>query len=189
MIAGIYQLILTGVYGEKSLKNLASDYLFKDIKKTVKNSCHSNEWIRLCDLISQRGADANNRETVRRYFNLPQGDRGSKIVLDEPRLSSVFRKIKANKLVVPAEDLGLKDLSAQRQAPYRLLKDIIDRIDNVAQAEVAKAKPIMEQIATAFDLADDELLDEDMLADLVNDVTRFYNEVNVNHINIQVVFA
>lgn len=187
MVAGIYQLILTGVYGEKSLKNLTSDYLFRDVTKTVKNSCHSSEWIRLCDLISQRGADANNRETVRRYFNLPQGDRGSKIVLDEPRLSSVFRKIKANKLAVPAEDLGLKDLSAQRQAPYRLLKDIIDRIDNVAQTEVAKAKPTMAQIATAFDLADDELLDEDMLADLVNDVTSFYNEVNVNHINIQVV--
>lgn len=186
MVAEIYQLILTGVYGEKSLKNLTFDYLFRDATKTVKNSCHSAEWIRLCDFMSQRGADANNRETVRRYFNLPQGDGGRKIILDEPRLSSVFHKVKANKLAVPVEDLALKDISTQRQAPYRLLKDIIDRIGNVAQAEIAKAKPMMEQIATAFDLADDELLDEDMLADLVSDAAHFYNEVNVNQINIQV---
>lgn len=189
IVGELYQMILLGEYGEKSLKNLSSDYLFIFKGKTVKNSSHSPEWIRLCDLLSQRGADENNRETVRRYFNLPQGDRGSKIVLDEPRLAKVFHRIKLNRLVIPAEDLESSDLSSQRQAPYRFLKDIVDRLDNVVKAEVAKAKPLMEQIANAFQLESDELLEEEMLTDLVTDVGQFYKEINNNQINIPIYSA
>lgn len=186
IVGELYQLILLGEYGEKSLKNLSADYLFTFKGKSVKNSCHAPEWIRLCDLLTQRGADENNRETVRRYFNLPQGERGTKLVFDEPRLTKVFHRVKLNKLTIPAEDLLSTDPSSQRRAPYRFLKDILDRLDNVVKAEVAKAKPLMEQIAAAFQLDSDELLEEDMLTDLVADVSRFYTEINNNQINIQV---
>lgn len=185
IVGELYRLILLGEYGEKSLKNLTIDYLYRPKGKSLKNSSHSNEWISLCNLLSQRGADDNNRETVRRYFNLPQGDRGSKIVLDEPHLSAVFHKIKANKLSIPAEDLVSNDLSTQRQVPYRFLKDIIDRLDSVVNAELLKVKPLMEQVSRAFQLDVDELLDEDLLLELVNESTRFYNAVNNNQINIQ----
>ena len=187
IVGEIYHLILLGEYGEKTLKNLTSDYLFRFKGKSVKSSNHAPEWIRLCDLLSQRGADENIRETVRRYFNLPQGDRGNKIVFDEPRLSKVFHRVKVNKLIVPAEDLISTDPSSQRQAPYRFLKDILDRIDNVAKAEVEKSKPLMQMIANAFQLEEDELLEEDMIDELVTDVSRFYSEVNNNHINIQII--
>lgn len=189
IVGELYQLILLGEYGEKSLKNLTIDNLFSFKDKSLKNSSHSTEWIRLCELLSQRGADENNRETVRRYFNLPQGERGSKIVLDEPHLSQVFHKIKINKLFIPQEDLISSDPSRQRQAPYRFLKDILDRLDSVVKAEVEKAKPLMEQIAMSFNLEPDELLDEDLLSDLITDVNRFFTEINNNQINIQVYSA
>lgn len=189
IVGEIYQLILLGEYGEKSLKNLSPDDLFTFKDKSVKNSSHAPEWIRLCDLLAQRGADENNRETVRRYFNLPQGDRGTKLVFDEPRLAKVFHRIKLNKLAIPAEDLISTDPSSQRRAPYRFLKDILDRLDNVVKAEVAKAKPLMEQIAAAFQLDRGEFLEEDMLTDLVADVSKFYTEINNNQINIQVYSA
>ena len=186
IIGELYQLILLGEYGGKSLDKLSSDYLFTFKGKSVKNSSHSSEWIHLCDLLTQRGADENNRETVRRYFNLPQGDRGSKLVLDEPRLAKVFHQIKQNKLTVPADDLASTDPSSQRQAPYRFLKDILDRLENVVKAEKEKARPLMEQIASAFQLEEDEYLEEDMLADLVTDVNKFNTEINNNQINIQI---
>ena len=102
-------------------------------------------------------------------------------------MSKVFHRVKVNKLVVPAEDLNSSDPSSQRQAPYRFLKDILERIDNVVKAEVEKSKPLMAQIATAFQLDEDELLEEDMIDELVADVSRFYNEVNNNQVNIQII--
>ncbi|MEG0757796.1 MAG: ATP-binding protein [Raoultibacter sp.] len=189
IVGELYQLILLGEYGEKSLKNLTSDCLFGFKGKSVKNSSHSPEWIRLCDLLTQRGADDQIRETVLSYFNLPQGERGSKLVLDEPHLARVFRRIKLNKLVVPAEDLVSTDPSIQRQAPYRFLKDIFDRLDNIVKAEVGKANPLMKQISAAFQLKEDELLEQDMLTELVDDVNRFYTEINNNQINIPILLA
>lgn len=188
MVAEIYQLILLGEYGEKSLKNLTTDHLFNFKDKSVRNSSHSIEWIKLCEFLTQKGRDATNRDTVKKYFNLPQGDGGSKIVLDEPHLAALFHKIKVNKLTIPSEDLDSSDLSSQRQAPYRFLKDIIERLDNVTRAELAKAKPLIEQIAVSFQL-DDELIEEEMLTDLAVDVGKFYNEINNNQINVQVYSA
>jgi hypothetical protein len=185
IIGELYQLILLGEYGEKSLKNLTTDNLFNFKGKSVKNSSHSSEWISLCNLLTQKDADANNRKTVQRYFNLPQGDGGSKIVLDDLRLSVVFHKIKVNKLAVPADDLISTDLSSQRQAPYRFLKDIIDRLDNVVKAELEAAKPLMEKVKNAFRLDNDEFLDEEMLTELTADAASFYNEINNNQISVQ----
>ena len=187
IIGEIYQQILTGEYGEKTLKNFTYDRLFTHKDKSVKNSNHAREWINLCDVLQQRGTDTENRKTVYKYFDLPQGVGGSKIVLDEPRISAVFRKIKQNKLHVADEDLSTQDSASQRQAPYTFLKTILDRVDHVAKAEIAKAQPLMDQIAQAFQLEADEPLEEENLNELFIDANRFYAEVNNNQINIPVV--
>lgn len=186
IIGEIYQQILTGEYGEKTLRNFTYDRLFTYKDKSVKNSNHAREWINFCNVLQQGSVNEKNRETVRKYFDLPQGVGGSKIVLDEPRISTTFHKIKQNKLHVSDADLNTQDSAPQRQAPYVFLKTILDRVDNVANAEIEKAQPLMDQIAQAFQLDADEPLDEETLNELFNDANRFYAEANNNQINIPV---
>ena len=183
IVGNVYQQILLGEYGGKSIDELTIDNLFLFSGKSVKNSAHSSKWISLCNMLTQKNADADNRNTVRKYFNLPQGDGGTKIVLNVPDFSRLLNKIKKNRLAIPSEDLNSNDISIQRQYPYRFLKDILERLDSVVEAEIELAKPLIEKIKNAF-LLDDELLDEDMLDDLSDNITRFYNEANNNKIGI-----
>lgn len=184
MIAEMYRLILFGIYGERSLKNLTVNYLFVDKQKSLSGSSHSPEWVKLTEFMVQKRADAINIDTIRKYFNLPQGDGSSRLVLDEPRLMKAFHKVKASKLVVPEEDLQSSDSVKRRRDPFVYLKDILDRVESVAKAELNKAKALIEKIQLKLDWEDIE--DSDVL-DLVFQAKTFYQEVNNAQINIQVI--
>ena len=186
MTAEIYRLILFGVYGERTLKNLTVNYLFEDKSKSLSGSAHSPEWIKLTELMTQKRADVINVDTIRKYFNLPQGDGSSRLVLDEPRLMRAFHKIKLRKLIVPEEDLQSSDTVKRRRDSFDYLKTIQERIDPVAKAELAKAKALIEKIQSRLDWEDIE--DTDVL-DLVTQAKTFYQEVNNAQINIQVFSA
>lgn len=183
MIAEMYRLILFGVYGERSLKNLTIDYLFEGRQKTLSGSSHSNEWIKLTELMVQKRADENNLDTIRKYFNLPQGDGNSKLVLDEPRLMKAFHKVKVSKLIVPEEDLQYADSVKRRRDSFEYLKIILDRVEAVASTELSKAKTIIDKVKSHLDW---EEIEEDDIIDLASQAKVFYQEVNNAQINIQV---
>jgi hypothetical protein len=181
--AEVYRLILCGEFREKSLKNLTVRNLFAERpkQKPTKNS-HTKEWDSLVSLLSQKGADAANRETVRQYFNIPQGSGGTQIVLDEPNLMHVFHRVKTNRLSIPAEAFEVKDTIRLRQNAFDYLKDICDRIDNVAKAEVTNARAVIQRIYNSFG-GDD--ITEDDIVDLASVVKKFYDEINNTQLNIQ----
>ena len=94
-----------------------------------------------------------------------------------------FHKVKTSKLVVSEKDLQSNDPVKLRRNPYIYLKDILDRVGTVANAELAKAKEIIEKIQSKIDWED---IDDQDILELVSQAKTFYQEVNNAQINIQI---
>jgi len=183
IMSEMYWLILNGEYREKTLANLSAEQLLCSRLPKAKNSFHSNEWNSLLALMHRGDADVINRTTVRRYFNLVQGDeQRSMIVLDAINLAKTIRKVKTNKLQISEEDMQVDDKVKLRKDVYSYYSDIVDRIDNVAKSELSVAKTIIQPIYDCFD--EDEIDDEDIDA-FIEKVSKFYKEVENTQINIR----
>lgn len=173
--AEMLRMILCGEYREKSLKNLTAKYLFESKPARGTKTSHVKEWNSLVSLLSQKGADSTNKETVRQYFNIPQGSGGSILVLDEPNLMRTFHRVKTNRLLLPEEAFETQDPVKPRRDVFVRLKDIMDRLDSVARAEVSNALPVIQRIYGYFD--SDEIEEEDIIQ-LAAKVKDFYTEIN-----------
>lgn len=173
--AEMYKIILYGEFRERSLKNFTVKQLYDVKPKKTDKTNHTKEWNSLVSLLSTKGADVTNRETVRTYFNIPQGGGSSVIVLDEPNLMRTFRKVKTNKLAIPDEDLQSNDTVKLRRDVFTYLSSIVERIDSVAKAEVANALTILQPIYDYFDSDD---IDEDDIIDFAAKSKSFYDEIN-----------
>lgn len=180
--AEMYRMILCGEFREKNLKNLSAQYLFDSKPSKLSRTYHSKEWNALVTVLSQKGADIANKETVRQYFNIPQGDGNSIIVLDEPSLSQAVRRVKTNKLTIPSEALESMDAVKLRKDVFAYLKEILDRIGPVAKAEIDNAHAIIQPIFNYFDSDD---IEEDDILDLASKVKEFYDEINNAIINVK----
>lgn len=181
--AEMYRLILNGEYREKTLNGLSSEYLLTDHKPKDTNTCHSVAWKSLLAMMRQKNADMDNRETVRQYFRLVQGNtKSSFIVLDPIGLAKTIRRVKSNHLLIPGEEFQKEDKVKLRKDVYSFLGDITSRIDSVAKAEVKMAEVVIQPIYECFD--DDEI-DEDDISDFLATVKRFYDEINSTQINIK----
>lgn len=180
--AEMYRLILCGEFRERSLKNLTVRNLFESKPGKTGKTSHSKEWSALVTLLSRESADIINKETVRQYFNIIQGNKaGGIVVLDEPNLSRVFREIKTNKLVIPEEDLESQDSVKLRRDTFAYLKDIVVRVENVAKAEITSALTI---IQTIYDHFGSDEIDEDDITEITSKVKEFYDEINKTMINV-----
>lgn len=142
--------------------------------RQIKTS-HVKEWNSLVSLLSQKGADKTNKETVRQYFNIPQGSGSSILVLDEPNLMRTFHRVKTNRLLLPKEAFETQDPVKPRRDAFARLKEIMDRLDSVARAEISNALPVLRRIYTCFD--SDEIEEEDIIQ-LTTKVKEFYTEIN-----------
>lgn len=183
ILAEMFSIILCGKFRERSLKNLTSKYLFDTKSINPEKTNHTKEWNSLVSLLLQRGADKINRDTIRQFFNIIQGDGGSMVVLDEPNLSKIFRKIKTSRLMIP-DNLQTQDSVKLRRDVFAYLKDIDDRIGSVVKAEVANAYLVIQVIYNQFNT--DEI-DEDDILEFVSKTKVFYSEVNNTQINIGIV--
>lgn len=182
IIAEIYRLIISGEFREKSLKNLTFQYLFRSKENKALENNHSKEWNMLLALMKQKSADKTNKETVQQYFNIKQGGGSAVIVLDANGISSIFRKIKANKLVLSEGTSQNDDKVKLRRDVYSYLNDITERLEVVARAEVEIAR---EKIKYIFNQFDDEEINEDDITNFTSRVKSFYEEVNRTQINIR----
>lgn len=180
--AEMYRMIICGEFREKSLKNLSAQYLFDSKASKLERNYHSKEWNDLVTVLSQKGADIANRETVRQYFNIPQGESSSIIVLNEPSLSQVVRRVKTNKLTIPLEAFESMDAVKLRKDVFIYLKEILDRISSVAKAEIDNARTIIQPI---FDYFDSDEINEDDIVELAGKVKEFYTEINNAIIPVQ----
>ena len=185
IVSEIYRLILNGEYTQKKIGSLTAEYLFCDHPAKNKNTWHSNEWKALLSVMTQRGADTINRETVQQYFNIVQGSSaGNVVVLDAINLAKTLNKVKANKLQITDEELQLDDKVKLRKDTYLFLADIINRIDGVVRAEIDAAKKAIQPIYDCFE--DDDIEEED-IDGFCAKVSQFYKEIDDTQINIKTI--
>ncbi len=180
--AEMYRIILAGEFREKSLKNFNAQTLLASKPNKLSNNSHSTEWRSLLSVMSQKGADVNNQQTVRRYFNIGQGGASSNVVLDSLLLSKVFGKVKRNKLVIAEDEKQSDDKVKLRRDAYTFLNDIEERLDNVAKAELSAGR---EQIQRIYDAFGDDEVGEEELSTFTERVKKFYEEANKSQVNVK----
>ena len=96
-------------------------------------------------------------------------------------MNLIFRKVKTNKLSIPEEALETQDSVKPRRDVFAYLKDIVERIDNVAKAEVANAMSTIQKIYDYFGTDD---IDEDDIRELASKVKAFYDEINTDMFSV-----
>ena len=181
--AEIYRMILFGEFREKQLNNLTVKTLFENTPLKHSKTYHSKEWDSLVSLIKQKGKDSANSSTVSQYFNIVQGEGGSNKVLDYAAFAKTLRKVKTRKLSFNIDTALSNEEFKLRKDVYSHLKDIYDRVDKVASAELDASRSVLQQIYDSFE--DDDVEEDDVL-DLLDTVKNFYNEINDTQINIAV---
>lgn len=183
MMTEIYRMILCGEVQGQTLRSFSMQTLLESsCKKVPGNTSHSREWLDLVSLVARDGETMH--ETVRQYFNIVQGGGGSIVVLNEPAFNEKLSRLKNKKLQIPEEKLNLEDPVKLRRDVYAKAKDVMDRVDKVAQKELEKAYLILQDIYECYGC--DEI-EEDDINDFVETTGRFYAEANNSRINIQAI--
>lgn len=180
--AEIYRTILAGEFREKSLKNFNLQTLFASKPNKATSNSHCSEWKSLVSVMSQKSADVNNQQTVRRYFNIGQGGASTNVVLDAIALSKVFGKVKKSRLIIGPEEKQNDDRIKQRRDAYTFLNDIEERIESVAKSELENGKAKLQRIYDAFG---DNEIGEDELTEFISRVKKFYEEANKAQVNVK----
>ena len=180
--AEIYRTILAGEFREKSLKNFNLQTLLASKPNKATSNSHCSEWKSLVSVMSQKSADVNNQQTVRRYFNIGQGGASTNVVLDEIALSKVFGKVKKSRLIIEPKEKQNDDRIKQRRDAYTFLNDIEERIESVAKSELENGKAKLQRIYDAFG---DNEIGEDELTEFISRVKKFYEEANKAQVNVK----
>lgn len=180
--AEIYRTILAGEFREKSLKNFNLQTLLASKPNKATSNSHCSEWKSLVSVMSQKSADVNNQQTVRRYFNIGQGGASTNVVLDAIALSKVFGKVKKSRLIIEPEEKQNDDRIKQRRDAYTFLNDIEERIESVAKSELENGKAELQRIYDAFG---DNEIGEDELTEFISRVKKFYEEANKAQVNVK----
>lgn len=180
--AEIYRTILAGEFREKSLKNFNLQTLLASKPNKATSNLHCSEWKSLVSVMSQKSADVNNQQTVRRYFNIGQGGASTNVVLDAIALSKVFGKVKKSRLIIEPEEKQNDDRIKQRRDAYTFLNDIEERIESVAKSELENGKTKIQRIYDAFG---DNEIGEDELTEFISRVKKFYEEANKAQVNVK----
>ena len=180
--AEIYRTILAGEFREKSLKNFNLQTLLASKPNKATFNSHCSEWKSLVSVMSQKSADVNNQQTVRRYFNIGQGGASTNVVLDAIALSKVFGKVKRSRLIIESEEKQNDDRIKQRRDAYTFLNDIEERLESVAKSELENGKAKLQRIYDAFG---DNEIGEDELTEFISRVKKFYEEANKAQVNVK----
>lgn len=180
--AEIYRTILAGEFREKSLKNFNLQALLASKPNKTTSNMHSSEWNKLLTVMSQKNADKNNQDTVRKYFNIGQAGASKIIVLDSIALSKTFSKVKRNRLQIEDSERQNDDRITQRRDAYTFLADIEERIEAVAKAELEVGRSKVQLI---FDALGDDEVDETIISEFVTRVKKFYDAANSAQVNVK----
>lgn len=182
IVGEIYRTILAGEFREKTLKNFTIRELLASKPNKNTDNSHCKEWNSLLNVMNQKNAASNNKDTVRKYFNIDQGGGSKIIVLDYLALTKTFSKIKRNHLEILEDDKQADDKVKLRRDAYVFLNDIEGRLESVAKAELELGREKLEKIFDAF--GDDEIGEEE-LTEFVDRAKRFFEEANKTQINVK----
>lgn len=175
----VYREILLGGFKGESLVSLSIEHLFKRPTTNIAETGHCQDWKTLVNMMSQKGEDEQNGDTVKQYFNLRQGTTGGSVtVLDDPGIKKVLREVKDARLALPEDTEERKDSVSAREKVFKYYWKIHQRIERVVASEKDATTKMLGVIDTA--LLDEEfgVIDEDAIIELARDASRFYSEAN-----------
>lgn len=186
LISELYRMILRGDIGvNKQAKNVdEKDILSVPVSAVNTDNGHSKEWNALLKLIADKGNDSRNHDTAVDYFNVRQGDGGSKVVLQADELSQTIKSIKAKSFYIAPEQMQKEDKVKGRKDTYEYLDSIQTRVEAVAEAEKAKAVETIRYLNEQLTDDDFDTIDVELLSMLLDNAKEFYQEANSTQINI-----
>lgn len=183
--AELYRLVLFGVYKGTSVDSMSGE-LVLDAKniKNVTDNCHSKKWNELMNFMKQGERDKFNKDTIRQYFNLIQGDgKAAHIYLEQTGFAETLKKVKKSKVTFSKEEMQRVDPVTPRREVREYFKSVLDRIGSVCEAELEQANSNIQKISEYFNNVLD--LQEDDIEDFAYDVAKFYDEANKTKIPIR----
>lgn len=183
--AEIYRMVLTGDYVSSDLSHLTSKSLLSASREHPLASGHSLRWTSLLRRIERSESVEQKKKFIRRCFSIVQGmdTRTSGVtILRSQDLAQTLSKVKAQKLKVPATSFESNDAIKSRKDAFVDLRNIEERMNDVAQDELSLAKDKLTLIAPHLDLED---VDDDVILDLAENASTFYQEIEKTQINIK----
>lgn len=176
MIREIMQGVFTGTKVEGiPITNLMA----KNLKKPVQNA-HCTEWNSLVSMLLNN--DEKVKDVITQYYNIIQGNlKSSQVFIRATEFNANVRKIQKAKLLIPDEQILLNDPIPQRREIREIYEKIYTRIPKVAEAEIEKAKSLLEQVGAFLDY---ENIDDEDIEDLIDKIKDFYETASNSLVNI-----
>lgn len=174
--------IMQGVFTGTKLEGIpATNLMAENLKKVLPNA-HSSEWNSLVKMLLNNDNDQKVKDVIIQYYNIIQGNlKSSQVFIRAMEFNADVRKMQKAKLSIPKEQLEVDDPIKQRREIRDIYIKIYDRIPKVAEAEIDKAKKLLEQIYSLWNCKD---IDEEDIEDLVDEIKDFYETASNSLVNI-----
>lgn len=142
---------------------------------------HTASWGRLKSYYTDKKRRSSIRETIRKHFNIPQGDSTSIIVLDSIAFEKTIRRIKKNGIEFYSTLSPVDDPIKERAEVYNSLAHMTDGIISVIREEKEKARKSFALIQSAFD---GQTVTSELILDLVKSVGELNKAINAAGLSI-----
>lgn len=186
MIAELYRKILNGEYTSTSLKAL-NPFVWLTAPTAKNATGHSEKWSSLLDSIYLNPEQMKEIQRLSvQYFNLIQGtsERSPKYILKYTELQSTLRELRTSDLMLTADELSKKDTIAKREEIIQFVRDLLPKLDIVAEAEQDSAQKLFTEIISYFGFEEyDEIEPSDIRA-LLDDIHLFYQDAEQYGVNL-----
>ena len=187
IIAEVYRGLLNGDYRVSKISDIKTEVLLKDNESRSKTSLegHSKEWSDLVDFMYISDAAINNIDTIHRYFNLIQGnDKNAKRkIINYNFLDNVFKELRNEGFDIAIDEID-SDIINGRNVSIEYLKKILSKVERVVSAEIEEGKELYRNVLKYFGFVDGTEIETEDIKDLLNEVIEFYNDAEINGINI-----
>lgn len=187
IIAEVYRGLLNGDYRVSKISDIKTEVLLKDNKSRSKTSLegHSKEWSDLVNFMYISDAAINNIDTIHRYFNLIQGnDKNAKRkIINYNFLDNVFKELRNEGFDIAIDEID-SDIINGRNVSIEYLKKILSKVERVVSAEIEEGKELYRNVLKYFGFVDGTEIETEDIKDLLNEVIEFYNDAEINGINI-----
>lgn len=187
IIAEVYRGLLNGDYRVSKISDIKTEVLLKDNESRSKTSLegHSKEWSDLVNFMYISDAAINNIDTIHRYFNLIQGnDKNAKRkIINYNFLDNVFKELRNEGFDIAIDEID-SDIINGRNVSIEYLKKILSKVERVVSAEIEEGKELYRNVLKYFGFVDGTEIETEDIKDLLNEVIEFYNDAEINGINI-----
>lgn len=171
MMSEFYRVILFGSSKVTTVEGLKAEHILENGIRGLGVNSHSDAWNSLLSIITRSENDKINRETVIQYCNIIQGESHAQVFLHREKFDAMVRTVKNEKLTVESSVLDLVDPVKLRRDARDFLRMILERLDKVQEAELAKAAEVMKTIKDNFGTSD---VDDEDIEDMVEKIVEFY---------------